>query len=154
MGRTRKSNSKKELQGTGRSDRQRTPKLSVLDGYPEPSAKLNKDEQEIYNALCKHLDENGALMEADAFLCTMFAQSMHKYLQAAYKCRGNGTIQVYKNGTRQVSPEYTVFKDERANLLKMGKLLGLDPKARLELEYFQDRPQKAKDEFAELMNIA
>lgn len=150
----RKSESEKSLKGTTEKSRVRVPRMQLLEGYPDPVTNLNAKEREVYERLCNHLHENGALMDADAMICTMFAQSMVKYIDAAYKCRGKGTIQTYKNGTRQISPEYTVFKEERANLLKMGVALGLSPRARLDMEYFHEKRDNEADPFEKIMGKA
>jgi phage terminase small subunit len=55
--------------------------------------------------------------------------------------------------SRQVSAEWTAFKQGFELFLELSKTLGLDPKSRLTLEYFQDGSGDEEDEIAKLLKM-
>jgi phage terminase small subunit len=65
----------------------------------------------------------------------------------------DGAVMVHPNGARQVSAEWTAFKQGFELFLELSKTLGLDPKSRLTLEYFQDGSGDEDDEIAKLLKM-
>lgn len=64
---------------------------------------------------------------------------------------GEGYIQTYKSGAKNVSVEVTLRNDAEASLLKCFKIFGLDPKSEKELKSSTDPGQL--DLFEQLMKI-
>jgi hypothetical protein len=59
----------------------------------------------------------------------------------------------YPNGTRQVSAEWTAFKQSYDAFKDISKVLGLDPKSRLSMDYFINENEEIEDPFAQFLNV-
>jgi P27 family predicted phage terminase small subunit len=86
---------------------------------------------------------------AEAMSQWQFAVSEIKKKNA--KKLGEGYIQTYKSGAKNVSVEVTLRNDAEASLLKCFKIFGLDPKSEKELKGIGNPGQM--DLFEELMKI-
>jgi phage terminase small subunit len=64
-----------------------------------------------------------------------------------------GAVMVHPNGARQVSAEWTAFKQSMDMFLEISKSLGLDPGSRLKLDYFRDINEDEDDEIAKLLKM-
>lgn len=142
----KKTESEKIREGTLRQARNKAPARAVRTGYPEPTAELTAQGLKVYNALCRHLDSREILFEADAALLTATAVTVEKLSEAINDLNVQGTVQVFDNGTRNVSPELSVFEKLTALLMRESRLLGLDPRARQDLLAFLDDGEQAPDD--------
>ena len=76
----------------------------------------------------------GLYETADDHMIELTAQTL-KTTYDAYKLLGqNGFTQTFKNKTRQVSPEWTVYNKCVDQYMSLAKELGLSPKARRDLQ--------------------
>ena len=151
----RKSITEKKKQGTARADRAKTVKRTTPDHWPAPDIDLNETEQAAYSGLCRHLEEAGALFDVDRHLMTLAAVNIAQGVIAMGQLREQGPIQEFENGTRNVSPEYSIFEKCMAAHIRYSRLLGLDPRSRSDLDYFMQEQEEDKvDPIAEALKQA
>lgn len=91
---------------------------------------LSEHGKKIYSELQKHCKKL-KMMDIDHLELSMLANSFSMYADAARLCRDEGvsfTIITEKGGEyQQIRPEYSVMKNEYANILKHGGKFGLNP---------------------------
>lgn len=151
----KKSETEKKKQGTARADRVKAVKARIPKGWPAPDIDMNKTEQQAYAGLCRHLEEVGTLYEVDKHILTIAAVNIGQGVLAMQKLREMGPIQEFENGTRNVSPEYSIFEKCAAMHMRYSRLLGLDPDSRLRMDYFlNEAKEEEKDPIAEAMEKA
>lgn len=143
----KKSTSEKLKEGTLRTDRivVRSKKSSVT-GYPDPFKKLLSGELVIYKRLCDHLRSADALHDADTFILTAAAINLNQMSEIIPELRQNGAVQIFENGTRNVSPEYSIFDKCNSLFLRHSKQLGLDPHSRQNMLIFLEQGEVDEDD--------
>jgi P27 family predicted phage terminase small subunit len=112
---------------------------------------LSLIEQRFFTQLCDHLKEIGLFSEADNVIITRAAKVM-ALLEQADKDLKKGQIQDFPNGTRQVSPEHTVYKNHLSTLVSLLKDLGLTPAARNRMKL--DLTEKETDLMDYIVNVS
>jgi len=145
----RKTETEKKKQGTRNATRERTrkaPRRVSLTGLPAPLEDLNNDERKIYARLCNHLLGADALHDVDAYLITAAAVNLNQMRIAIAQLREQGPIQEFDNGTRNVSPEYSIFEKCNNMLRQHSRLLGLDPRSRQDLLIFLESGEGQDDD--------
>jgi P27 family predicted phage terminase small subunit len=143
----KKSTTEKIKIGTVREDR--LPVRSVkssFDGYPDPLEDLEEKEMEIFRRLCDHLRSVQSLFDADTFLLTAAAMNLAQMALILPQLREKGLIQEFENGTRNVSPEYSIFQKANDLFLKHSKHLGLDPRSRQDMLVFLEQGEGDDDD--------
>lgn len=144
----KKSTSERIKQGTIRPDRIpiKTKKVSIASKYPTPFEPLEHKEEVIYRRLCDHLMDADALHDADTFILTAAAVNLKQMGDIIPELRVNGAIQTFENGTRNVSPEYSVFEKCNSLFLRHSRQLGLDPFSRQNMLIFLEQGDKDDDD--------
>lgn len=142
----KKTTIEKQKQGTARRDRVKTLAVPDLSGFPEPTADLDAKESQVYARLCRHLSGREALFDADAAILTAAAVAIVQNSAAIEKLREAGPIQFFENGTRNVSPEFSTFEKTTALLMRLAKILGLDPRSRQDMTAFLEAGEMAPDD--------
>lgn len=150
----KKTETEKKKAGTARADRRKKAKVHVLQDWPQPDIEMNETEQMAYAGLCRHLEEAGTLFDVDRHLMTLAAVNIAQGVIAMNALRERGPIQEFDNGTRNVSPEYSIFEKCMAAHIRYSRLLGLDPRSRADLEYFLEKETKEVDPIEEAMKTA
>jgi phage terminase small subunit len=145
-----KSNKAKALQGTLHPSRIKTYTPGEIG---EPMFKLDAGEQRIYNRIREHLHIHKAGKQVDEIYLSIAARAIGHLLHNADLLSKDGAVMVHPNGARQVSAEWTAFKQGFELFLELSKTLGLDPKSRLTLEYFSNGSQEEEDEIAKLLKM-
>jgi len=95
---------------------------------------LTSDGKEIFDFIIEYLEENELLKSGDFFEVAVYANALDTYRKAAKVCNDKGNTQKPSNGGwDQVSPHYTIMKNEYQNILKHGSkfLLNADSRQRL-----------------------
>ena len=121
----------KVLQGTYRPDR-----ANAGEVFPDAPCSLDAPPllegaaEAKWNELAPMLSRNGLLTECDLDTLTLYCQTWARYVEAETKLETEGATTVAKSGYEQVSPWVTIAKNARADLLKLGDRLGLNPSAR------------------------
>lgn len=143
----KKSTTEKLKEGTIRSDRMPVKtKKSNLIGYPDPFQELSEKEIVIFKKLCDHLREADALFRADTFLLTSAAVNLGQMQEIIPELREKGAVQIFENGTRNVSPEYSIFDKCNGLFLRHSKVLGLDPRSRQDMLIFLEQGEQEDDD--------
>jgi phage terminase small subunit len=144
------SNSLKILQGTLQDS-----KVKNYEGESIPGSifNLTKQEQNIYDKICLHLEKNSASNEIDCIYISIAAKIVGQLILNAKALNSEGSIMTYPNGTRQISAEWTAFKQSYDAFKDISKVLGLDPKSRLSMDYFINENEEIEDPFAQFLNV-
>lgn len=128
-----KSNKQKELSGTSQSSKVKNIDTSLIG---EPKTKLSTSEKEIFTSLKKHLELNKASLEIDSIYLTVASRVINQVLVNSEELFKSGSVMIYPNGTKQISAEATAFRQSFEAFKEVSKILGLDPKSRLSMDYF------------------
>lgn len=93
---------------------------------------LTPEGEEIYEAILEHCKANKSSDEIQVFEMAMLSNSLAMYANAAEYCNENGVKMTFINEKtggqyQQICPEYTVMKNEYANILKHAPKFGLNP---------------------------
>lgn len=114
--------------------------LPATTGYPDlpKEYKGNKDKVDKWHTVCELLEQMGLLTVVDGPSIALYCDAWHNY--CVYK--DEEFAMTFENGTQQVSPFYTIIKNERAFMHSWHNEHGLNPIARSRLAV---DPQKVKD---------
>jgi P27 family predicted phage terminase small subunit len=111
-------------------------------------------EQNTLELVKSHLESADASYNVDIIAINMLARLLTVIQHAANNILKNDGVVVYPNGTQQISPEWTMFKQSVEIYNDMSDRFGLDPKARLKLEYFNRADKKEEDPIMKLIKNA
>jgi P27 family predicted phage terminase small subunit len=142
----------KELQGTLK--RGRIKKMTAQAIIAHNPFDLTDDEQNTVELVKKHLESADASYNVDIIAINMLARLLTVIQHAANNILKNDGVVVYPNGVQQISPEWTMFKQSVEIYNDMSDRFGLDPKARLKLEYFNRADKKEEDPIMKLIKNA
>ena len=113
---------------------------STLLKCPKPPIYLTDDAKKHYVLMGNILAKNDKLKEIYLNALEIYAESMAQWQFAVSQIKlknkekfGDGYIQVFKTGAKNVSVELTLKNDAQDSLLKCFKIFGLDPKSEKEL---------------------
>jgi phage terminase small subunit len=82
----------------------------------------------VYQALLSHCNAKLKMMEVDHYELAMLANSFALYAESARFCNEEGVaMPAGDSGYEQIRPQYTVMKNEYANILKHSAKFGLNP---------------------------
>jgi phage terminase small subunit len=113
---------------------------------------LSPEGQIIYDVLMDHCNAKLKMMDVDNFELSMLANSFSLYADSAKICNESGVSMSFMNDKggkyEQIRPEYTVMKNEYANILKHSAKFGLNPGDRMKI--FKGVKEKKKDPAAGL----
>lgn len=108
------------------------------------SRTLSKTQRKYYNQLLKLIGED-SLSEKDVYELENAAMCLQMIEEAEKGIKKHGTIQTFKNGTRQLSPEYTQWEKAATMWEKYVRQFGLSPKARADIGLEGAKKEKPKD---------
>lgn len=100
----------------------------------EPEKYLSKRGRTIFFSIIKHVKEKGILEDIDTLELSMLCNSFVNYEKMAQFCSDNEYTEEVtgKNGTfKMVRPEYSIMRNEYANVLKHSGKFGINPADRL-----------------------
>lgn len=147
-----KTNKLKELQGTLKSSRVRNvPSQRIAN---KDLLGLSETEKEVVVLLKNHLEMADASQKVDIMTINLTARLLTVLNKAAENVLANNGVMTFANGTQQVSPEWSIFKQGLEMYNDMSDRLGLDPKSRLKLEYFSRMDKKEEDPIMKLIKNA
>ena len=147
-----KTNKLKELQGTLKSSRVRNvPSQRIAN---KDLLGLSETEKEVVLLLKNHLEMADASQKVDIMTINLTARLLTVLNKAAENVLANNGVMTFHNGTQQVSPEWSIFKQGLEMYNDMSDRLGLDPKSRLKLEYFSRVDKKEEDPIMKLIKNA
>ncbi len=124
--------------------------------YPQPYTELNEEEAKIYARLWESVKSFIGIQDVDNFIITTVALKLNMAAEALGRIKNSESgqpIHQFENGTKQVSPDYTVFRTMSEEAAKLLEKAGLTPKARKDLLPDEEKT-KPKDLMAELLGIS
>lgn len=93
-----------------------------------PIFNLDADGDKLFTMVVEYLDERGLIESVDVITVTMLAKSLALYIAAARQVHGiEDMIQVYPNGTSNVSGAFTALSKAQDQVMKLSAKLGLSP---------------------------
>ena len=96
----------------------------------EPAGYLTKRGRKIFQEIITHIRDSNIIQDIDTLELSMLANSFDVYERMAQQLNEEGFSEevITKNGSfKQIVPEYTVMKNEYANVLKHSGKFGLTP---------------------------
>ena len=124
----RKAAALKALQGSERPSRELTPMLKKLPEKPRPVFTLSDAELEIYQNLIEHLSEYQLLHTVDSIGLSVMAKNIAIMRWCADELESiDDVIQVFENGTSNVSGLYTAYTKAQQSFQSMMSKWGLSP---------------------------
>jgi len=96
----------------------------------EPEEYLTKRGRKLFYSIVKHIKDTNVIEEIDTLELSMLCHSLYTYEMMADYCNKNGFTEMVtgKNGTfKQAVPEYSIMKNEYANVLRHSGKYGLTP---------------------------
>ena len=101
---------------------------NIGKGELEPIFQLDGDGHRLFSIVVDYLEDRGLIESVDVITITMLAKSLALYIAVARHVHGFGdVIQVYPNGTSNVSGAFTALSKAQDQVLKLSAKLGLSP---------------------------
>tara|TARA_R100000951_G_scaffold23002_2_gene19059 strand:- start:998 stop:1480 length:483 start_codon:yes stop_codon:yes gene_type:complete len=115
-----------------------------------PIFKLDSDGERMFSIVVDYLTERGLIESVDVITITMLAKSLALYIAVARQVHGHeDVIQIYPNGTSNVSGTFTALSKTQDQVLKLSAKLGLSPMDRSRILGAAANADSAKDKSAE-----
>ena len=128
MSATRKTIALKALQGTDRPARRVLPVKQVGLKRPDPVFDFTAEERQLYEDLVDHLEQYNLLHKVDAVGLSLLAKNIAIMKWCADQLKGpNDVVQVFDNGTSNVSGMYTAYTKAQAAFQSLMSKWGLSP---------------------------
>ena len=108
---------------------------------PEPHDYLTEEGVVIFEEMGKFLDGFNAVEDIDGYILSMAAH----YLYLFNKHAKEDPVQTFTNGTRQVSPSFSIMKDAREGFLKLSSKIGMSNKDRELMMKFKVHKEEKDD---------
>ena len=132
----RKSDEVKELQGTSRTDR-KYDTLSGLTEIPRCPIKLQSRGKKLYKIICEHLIEVDGMLAPDTILVAMFCKTAELWFESCDRLNSlDDCVQYFKNGTSNVSAEFTAFQKLQKDLRDLASQLAIGINSRKTIPQF------------------
>ena len=116
----------------------------------QPIFQLDGDGERLFNIVVDYLSERGLIESVDVITITMLATSLAIYIEVARHMHGYGdAIQIYPNGTSNVSGAFTALSKAQDQVLKLSAKLGLSPMDRSRILGAASNAKAANDKSSE-----
>lgn len=145
----KKNDNMKVVQGTARKDRKATTKSK--DVIPLPDRPMDESVKRVYFRIAEHLKDHNALLEVDVDLIYQAAKCVVRMYAFESLMESEGSIQIFQNGTRQLSPEYVLFDKERSAFYAICDRMGIGVKSREKIAAFQVSKEDEEDPIRKLL---
>ena len=117
-----------ELEGSDEGNRVKDAIDKIGAKDMQPIFQLDEDGNRLFNIVVDYLNERGLIESVDVITITMLAKRLAIYIAVARHVHGYGdAIQVYPNGTSNVSGAFTALSKAQDQVLKLSAKLGLSP---------------------------
>lgn len=94
----------------------------------KPIFQLDEQGEELFYRVVQYLDASDLIEEVDVITVTMLAKSLALYITVAREVHDyNDMVQVYQNGSSNVSGAFTALSKAQEQVLKLSAKLGLSP---------------------------
>jgi len=151
MARSRKESGDRKKKGTYRASEDKQIKRNPYEGYPDPGIELSDDQITLFHRICDHLKDKDILFDIDTFHIVSYAIAVDSRNKAVQMINKLGLIQEFDNGTRNISPEFSIFKKANEEMRQLSKMLGADPRSRQDLVAFLEQGEPEHDPLDALM---
>jgi len=112
--------------------------------------KLDEDGERMFTIVVDYLTDRGLIETVDVITITMLAKSLALYIAVARQVHGHeDVIQIYPNGTSNVSGTFTALSKTQDQVLKLSAKLGLSPMDRSRILGAAANADSAKDKSTE-----
>jgi len=119
-------------------------------GDMQPIFQLDGDGERLFNIVVDYLSERGLIESVDVITITMLAKSLAIYIEVARHMHGySDAIQIYPNGTSNVSGAFTALSKAQDQVLKLSAKLGLSPMDRSRILGAASNAKAANDKSSE-----
>ena len=119
---------------------------NIGKGEMEPIFHLDDDGHRLFTIVVDYLEDRGLIESVDVITITMLAKSLALYIAVARNVHGFGdVIQVYPNGSSNVSGAFTALSKAQDQVLKLSAKLGLSPMDRSRILGAASNALAAKD---------
>ena len=103
-------------------------KIVASDKDLKPIFQLDEQGEELFHRVVQYLDASDLIEEVDVITVTMLAKSLALYITVAREVHDyNDMVQVYQNGSSNVSGAFTALSKAQEQVLKLSAKLGLSP---------------------------
>ncbi len=115
-----------------------------------PIFELDQDGDRLFRSVIDYLESRGLIEAVDVITVTMLAKSLALYIAAARQVQGaDDMIQIYQNGTSNVSGAFTALAKAQDQVMKLSAKLGLSPMDRTRILGATANSGAANDKSAE-----
>lgn len=116
----------------------------------QPIFQLDADGDRLFNIVVDYLSDRGLIESVDVITITMLAKSLAIYIEVARHMHGySDAIQIYPNGTSNVSGAFTALSKAQDQVLKLSAKLGLSPMDRSRILGAASNAQAANNKSSE-----
>lgn len=109
----------------------------MKDILPDPPVELTDAGRKMYDKVGQYLIKNGLFKSVDVILLFALVIQWEDHVFFARESREKGRIQVFPNGTRQMSPEHSGLQKSLEKIYKLSDKLGIGEGARKKLGIFE-----------------
>ncbi|MBK7337846.1 MAG: P27 family phage terminase small subunit [Saprospirales bacterium] len=99
----------------------------------------------MYYAICNHLKAVKALQSIDSVFVSAAAHSAYLMGKHSKSVGTDGAVQVFANGTTNITGDYSVLKNERTDFFRFCRELGMTPKSREQILAFANKTTESAD---------
>tara|TARA_R100001440_G_C2514840_1_gene118286 strand:- start:344 stop:826 length:483 start_codon:yes stop_codon:yes gene_type:complete len=139
-----------ELNQSKQGDEVKEAIRKIGGGDMQPIFQLDGDGERLFNIVVDYLSERGLIESVDVITITMLAKSLAIYIEVARHMHGySDAIQIYPNGTSNVSGAFTALSKAQDQVLKLSAKLGLSPMDRSRILGAASNAKAANDKSSE-----
>ncbi len=116
----------------------------------KPIFTLDEEGEKLFYRVVNYLESSDLIAEVDVITVTMLAKSLALYITCAREVHDyHDMIQVYQNGSSNVSGAFTALNKAQDQVLKLSAKLGLSPMDRTRIMGAVNNVESAKSKSAE-----
>ena len=116
----------------------------------EPIFELDAEGTKLFTVVVDYLEEHGLIEAVDVITVTMLAKSLALYIAIAREVHTtDDVVQVYQNGTSNVSGAFTALSKAQDQVLKLSAKLGLSPMDRTRILGAAANAEASRDKSSE-----
>lgn len=104
---------------------------------PKSPLELAPHEAAMYKTICRHLAESKAFQKIDAYFVAITARSWARCQRFEEQLDQEGAVQVFDNGSTNVSGYYTALQRERDFFKQACQILGMNAAGREKILAFK-----------------
>lgn len=116
----------------------------------KPIFTLDEEGEKLFYRVVKYLEKSDLIAEVDVITVTMLAKSLALYITCAREVHDyDDMVQVYQNGSSNVSGAFTALSKAQDQVLKLSAKLGLSPMDRTRIMGAVNNVESSKTKSAE-----